>query len=204
MQKHSGKSDSDLSIAQRSKMLTSLWATVSTLYYVDKICKAETELLGKVYRRSGLQIFAEAAANLRNARDHIGQRVANIASRKSLPPINGVVRWTFNPRVEGQEYVFNIQLFTIDPMLKRFSIPSAEGIDKKITKNVDHLALFAFDGCLQVSRAEEALTNFLEKLGAALTAAISDVGKLSAPKGTEMSGGQYRPFCAIIEARGRN
>lgn len=50
MQKHSGKSDSDLSIAQRSKMLTSLWATVSTLYYVDKICKAETELLGKVYR----------------------------------------------------------------------------------------------------------------------------------------------------------
>jgi hypothetical protein len=107
MQEHSGKGDADLSVAQRSEMLTSIWATVSMLYYVDKVCRSEPGALNEVYGRSGLSVFTEAAAKLRNARDHIGQRIGNMARRKSLLPINGLVRWSFNPRAEGPEFVFS-------------------------------------------------------------------------------------------------
>lgn len=185
MEEHSGKGDEELSITERNDMLASLWATVSTLYFIEKVCRCEPFILGFVYEKSNLLKFVPSVSNLRNAKDHIAQRIENFANSQNLSPINGLVRWTFNPRVEGKELAISLQIFTVDPMLKAFKIPTAEGIDEA-TKAFDHLALFAFDDCLQVSRAQEALQGFLQLLTEQLALSLKQAEADSAPKKTEL------------------
>jgi hypothetical protein len=79
-------------------------------------------------------------------------------------------------------------------MLKTFSVPTVEGIDSK-PKKFDHLALFAFDGCLQVSRAEEALKCFVESLGKVLALALDDAEKAIVSRKTELSEAEQLPLC---------
>lgn len=85
-------------------------------------------------------------------------------------------------------------------MLKAFKIPTAEGIDEA-TKAFDHLALFAFDDCLQVSRAQEALQGFLQLLTEQLALSLKKAEAASAPKKTELSEAEQRPFCVVGEGR---
>ncbi|KNX43270.1 hypothetical protein ROTO_00590 [Roseovarius tolerans] len=200
MQEHSGKGDEELSITERNEMLASLWATVSTLYFIEKVCRCEPDMLGFAYEKSNLPNFVPSVSNLRNAKDHIAQRIENFANSQYLSPINGLVRWTFNPRVEGEEVVISLQIFTVDPMLKSFKIPTADGIDVN-TKPFDHLALFAFGDCLQVSRAHEALQGFLQLLTEQLAFALKKAEADSATKKTELSEAEQRPFCVVGEGR---
>ena len=129
MQEHSGKVNEQLSIDERNSFFTSLWATVSNLYFIHKTCMCEPELLSIIYLRSDLPKYGKNVANLRNKKDHLAQQIKNLAETKTLPPINGLVRWTFNPHYEAKDFVFNIQVFTIDPMLKGFRVPIPEGIE---------------------------------------------------------------------------
>lgn len=71
MEEHSGKGDEELSITERNDMLASLWATVSTLYFIEKVCRCEPFILGFVYEKSNLLKFVPSVSNLRNAKDHI-------------------------------------------------------------------------------------------------------------------------------------
>lgn len=200
MQEHSGKGDDELSVSERNEMLGSLWSTVSTLYFIDKVCNCEPNMLGFVYEKSNLPLFVQSVADLRNAKDHLAQRIGNFSKRKDLLPINGLVRWTFNPRVEAEEFVFNIQIFSVDPMLKAFTVSTADGIHST-TKAFDHLTLFAFDDCLHVSRAHDALQGFIQGLGETLAASIPEADGHGAPKKTDLSEAEQRPFCVVIEGR---
>lgn len=49
MRDYSGKGDEELSVTERNEMLASLWATVSTLYFIDRVCRCEPTMLGFVY-----------------------------------------------------------------------------------------------------------------------------------------------------------
>ncbi|WP_371038218.1 hypothetical protein [Rhodosalinus sp. FB01] len=200
MQKHSGKGDEELSVSERSEMLDSLWATVSTLYFIEKVCNSEPNMLSPVYEDSNLPIFARSAAELRNAKDHLAQRIGNYSKRKDFLPINGLVRWTFSPRVEAEEFIFNIQLFSVDPILKPFKIAAADDING-ITRAFDHLTLYAFDGCLHVSRVHDALEGFIRILDENLAASIPQADSGGAPKKTDLSEAEQRPFCVVIEGR---
>lgn len=200
MEEHSGKGDEELTINERNEMLASLWATVSTLYFIEKVCRCEPNMLGFVYEKSYLPNFIQSVSNLRNAKDHIAQRIENFANTQKLYPINGLVRWTFNPRIEGEELAISLQIFTVDPMLKMFEIPTAEGIDGT-TKAFDHLALFAFGDCLQVSRAHEALQGFFQLLTEQLALSLKKAEADSAPKKSELSEAEQRPFCVVGEGR---
>lgn len=202
MQQHSGKGDDELSIADRSAMLSSLWATVSTLYFIDKVCRCDPDMLLKVYGHSALPTLAPPVANLRNARDHIAQRIGNFSRSTNLPPINGLVRWTFNPRIERDEFVIGVQVFTVDPMLKGFSVTTGEGIDIR-SAEYDNLALYAFDDCLHVSRAHEELLVFSNNLGKQLVEAVEVAEQAGAPKKTTLSEAEQRPFCVVMEGRSR-
>lgn len=150
--------------------------------------------------KSDLPDFAQTVANLRNAKDHIAQRIRNFANSKNMPPINVLVRWTFNPRIEAEEFVISVQVFTVDPTLKEFTIPTADGIGGN-ARAFDHLALFAFDDCLQVSRAYDVLEGFIVRLNENLTASIVQAECDGAPKKTELSEAEQRPFCVVIEGR---
>jgi hypothetical protein len=200
MKEHSGKGDEELSITERNEMLASLWATVSTLYFIEKVCRAEPHMLGFTYEKSRLPDFVKSVANLRNAKDHLAQRIGNFANSQSLPPINGLVRWAFNPRFEAAEFVISVQIFTVDPMLKGFKIPSAEGIDGP-TRSFDHLALFAFDDCLHVSQAQDALEDFIQLLSEQLAVSIKKAECNGAAKKNELSEAEQRPFCVVVEGR---
>ena len=130
----------------------------------------------------------------------MAQQIKNLAETKTLPPINGLVRWTFNPHYEAKDFVFNTQVFTIDPMLKGFRAPIPEGIEGKF-EPFDHLALFAFNDSLQISQAQRALKEFHKLLADQLEISIANSKRDGAPSKTELSEAEQKPFCVVMEGR---
>lgn len=201
MKDNSGKSEHELSVSLRSGMFSSMWSTVSALYFLDKICRTEKALLKSIYLASSVPGFAKTASKLRNARDHISSNIRNLSTAKKMWPVNGLVRWSYELRKEDQDLVAYFQVITIDPMLKACRIPLADGIDQRDLA-FGNLALFAFDTCLQVSKAYASLEDFEASLSEKL-AIEAKLAEGQFVESTVLSEAEQRPWCFQMEARAR-
>ncbi|MDW4499717.1 hypothetical protein R5H30_17110 [Sulfitobacter sp. D35] len=142
MENHSGKSEGDFRICDRSEVIRSIWSSITLIHQIGKLSRSEKHFLNPIYQSSKFRSIAEHATKLRDQRDHIHNNLGNLRKKKVLIPLNGVITWTFAPQVEQEKLKVKIQAFSIDPILKKFSVDIL-GSFEEIKYPFDNLTIFA-------------------------------------------------------------
>lgn len=155
----------DLTRTERIGMLKDAWSIVDQMYALQKLIQSAGDEID-LASANALLVAAEPAARLRNWMDHPHQRLSNLPRRKSpIAPVYGILSFAFllpedlkpPEKAYGAWNVAMIMGSAMQVPLKAETLPEQY---KTIRWPIDHFALQAFDGMLNLTSAHELAIGF--------------------------------------------